>query len=333
MDMGLALGRLCRLSRCGLDVTGRNRVAALSQSSGDLIADRRFEIAAAYAERGDFEAAADLLEQALERAKDWTAAWHALAKVREAQGQSDAAVSAFRRAAALDATDELGASLDLARLGMTPPPEAAPERYVAALFDQYSKQFETHLTVELSYRAPALLAEAVARCASRQFGYVVDLGCGTGLCGGVFRADAEILVGVDLSPLMLGEARAKNIYDALETRSLTGFLEAAAAVSIDLLLAADVLVYVGNLASVFRLAHRALRQGGLFAFTLQKAADDRDLVAGFHIAADLRYSHHRSYVETLARQQGFTICVLEEASSRREAGANVPGLVVVLEKR
>jgi len=267
-------------------MTSRN--GAVPRSSGDVIADRRYDIAAAFGERGDFEAAADLLEQAIERAKDWPAAWHALAKAREAQGQSDAAIAAYRRAVALDQEDELGASLDLARLGATLPPAAAPERYVARLFDQYARRFETHLTGELDYRAPALLVEAVARCAFKKFAHVVDLGCGTGLCGAAFRASAGILTGVDLSPEMIVEARAKTIYDALNTDNLIAFLEAVEPASIDLLLAADVFVYVGNLAPVFRLAHRALRDGGLFAFTLQKARESEqsasDESVGFQIA-------------------------------------------------
>lgn len=313
-------------------MSGRN--GAMPRSSGDVIADRRYDIAAAYVERGDFDAAADLLEQVLERAERWPAAWHALAKAREAQGRTEAAVAAYRRAVALDANDELGASLDLARLGADLPPDIAPEHYVTRLFDQYAKRFETHLLGELDYRAPALLREAVGRCRSRKFAHVVDLGCGTGLCGAAFRASTEILTGVDLSGEMIAEATAKNLYDALHRQGLAAFLQAARPESIDLLLAADVLVYVGNLAPIFELAHRALHNGGLFAFTLQRGPEhsSSDETRGFRIAGDLRYSHDRHYVETLARRRDFALRICDEASPRREAGADVPGFVVVLQK-
>ncbi len=247
-------------------------------------------------------------------------------------GETAAAIAAYTKAAALDPNDELGASLNLARLGATAPPDAAPEHYVRSLFDQYANRFDAHLTQQLDYRAPQLLADAVARHAPGKFARVVDLGCGTGLCGAIFRNRAEKLIGVDLSPQMIAEARRKNIYDALYAESITRFLEISAEASIDLMLAADVLVYVGNLDPLFRLAHRALRANGFFAFTLQSAPSEKSDSAGFRIAGDLRYSHDPDYVEAAARRNGFAIRLLERATPRREAGIDVPGLVVLLQK-
>ncbi|HEY1736776.1 MAG TPA: methyltransferase domain-containing protein [Methylovirgula sp.] len=307
-------------------------LAPMPRSSGDLLADRRYEIAMSYAEDGDFAAAADIFEQVLERVPTWPVAWNALAQAREAQGDCAAAIGAYMKAAALDEKDVLGAGLHLARLGATTPPDAAPEQYIRSLFDHYAARFDAHLIGQLNYRAPALLTEVVARHVPPRFARVVDLGCGTGLCGAAFREKAETLTGVDLSPQMIAEARRKNIYDALHAENIADFLDASPAASADLLLAADVLVYIGDLDPLFRRTHRTLSANGLFAFTVQTTSSEEPNATGFRIGGDLRYSHEPDYVEAAAQRNGFAVLALERAPTRREAGVDVPGLVVLLQK-
>src|ERR1700739_1638906 len=91
--------------------------ARLFLSSGDLIADRRFEFARDLQLKGDLSAAADLLVQATELAPDFATAWFTLGKMREQLGERDVAVAAFRRARTADPDDRHGASLHLMRLG------------------------------------------------------------------------------------------------------------------------------------------------------------------------------------------------------------------------
>src|SRR6266571_18366 len=86
-------------------------------SSGDLLADRRYERARALEADGDLAAAADLLAQALERAPGFVSAWFALGEVRAYAGDRAGAVAAFRSALAADPADRHGAALRLARLG------------------------------------------------------------------------------------------------------------------------------------------------------------------------------------------------------------------------
>src|SRR3984893_8136055 len=90
--------------------------ARLFLSSGDLMADRRFEFARDLQLKGDLAAAADLLLQATELAPDFVSAWFTLGDIREALGEHDAAVAAFRNAHAADPGDRHGASLRLMRL-------------------------------------------------------------------------------------------------------------------------------------------------------------------------------------------------------------------------
>lgn len=301
-----------------------DRPPPVFRSSGDVIADRRFDYADAFASRGDHHAARDLLEQALERAPHWPAAWLALGRAEQSLACRDRAIAAFTRAATLDPQDELGAALHLARLGAIPAPAAAPESYVRGLFDQYAEKFDLHLVDALAYCAPALLVEATAGLDRVRFAHVVDLGCGTGLCGAAFRARAEFMTGVDLSPRMIEQARSKGLYDRLVVRNLNAFLDAEPAASVDLLLAADVFVYLGDLNQVFLLARRVLRERGMFALTLQSAE------SGFHLGSDMRYAHAPAYVREVAGRHKFAVVVLEAASSRRDGGADVSGLVAVL---
>jgi SAM-dependent methyltransferase len=155
------------------------------------------------------------------------------------------------------------------------------ETYVRRLFDQYAARYDTALTGRLAYRGPALLREAVEKvthAAGRpvHFSSMLDLGCGTGLGGAAFRPVTGRLVGVDLSPAMIAQAAAKDLYDRLGTADLADFLaeEAGAAALYQLVLAADVFVYVNDLGPIVAAVARVLAPGGLFAFTVETHSGD-----------------------------------------------------------
>jgi predicted TPR repeat methyltransferase len=162
----------------------------LFHSSGDLMADRRFEFARDLQLKGDLPAAADLIEQALELAPDFTSAWFTLGEIRQQLGEGDKAIAAFRKACDCDPEDQHGAGLHLMRLGDAQMAEM-PKAYVQALFDQYAPRFEHTLINDLDYRAPSLIFKAVvaARVAAKKpalFKRTIDLGCGTGLAAAAF---------------------------------------------------------------------------------------------------------------------------------------------------
>jgi predicted TPR repeat methyltransferase len=155
--------------------------ARLFLSSGDLVADRRFEFARDLQLKGDLVAAADLLLQATDLAPGFISAWFTLGEIREQLGERDAAIAAFRKALAADPEDRHGASLRLMLLGAEKL-SAMPEAYVRVLFDQYAPKFEKALVDDLGYRGPALLFKAVlaARQAIRKpafFKRAIDVGC------------------------------------------------------------------------------------------------------------------------------------------------------------
>jgi predicted TPR repeat methyltransferase len=305
--------------------------ARLFLSSGDLMADRRFEFARDLQLKGDLPAAADLLMQAIELAPNFTSAWFTLADIREELGEHDAAVAAFRRAQTSDSNDRHGAGLRLMRLGAEPL-AGMPQAYVQTLFDQYAPRFETSLVDDLGYRGPALLFKAVlsVRSAARKpafFKRAIDLGCGTGLAAAAFANGVDHFIGVDLSPRMIERARATGLYDELEVADMLQGLRARGDASADLILAADAMVYVADLAPVLGEAARVLAPGGLLAFTVETHDGE-----GVVIGQGLRYAHDTAYVRAVVESAGLKLSLLEDRSARNEDNVPVPGLVAVAAK-
>jgi predicted TPR repeat methyltransferase len=305
--------------------------ARLFLSSGDLMADRRFEFARDLQLKGDLPAAADLLMQAIELAPNFTSAWFTLADIREQLGEHDAAVSAFQKAQASDANDRHGAGLRLMRLGAEPV-TGMPQAYVQTLFDQYAPRFESSLVDELGYRGPALLFKAVlsVRAAARKpalFKRAIDLGCGTGLAASAFAKGVDHFIGVDLSPRMIERSRATGLYAELEVADMLQGLRARVDASADLILAADAMVYVAELAPVLAEAARVLAPGGLLAFTTETHGGE-----GVVIGHGLRYAHGATYVRAAVESAGLKLSLLEDRSARNEDHAPVPGLVAVAAK-
>jgi len=302
------------------------------RSTGDFYADRRYEYARAAFDEHDFEAAADLARQVLELAPGFAAAHAMLGRALAEMGAREEAVSALRQALALEPEDALGVRLDLARLGALAPGEAITDGYVRALFDDYAPKFDRHLTRSLAYRGPQLIADALRRACSKQirdyrFGLTLDLGCGTGLMAQELVGHCVAIEGVDLSPRMLEKAEKTKLYDALHEAELVAFLSGRRTGEADLVVAADVFVYMAALDAVFREAHRVLKREGLFAFTVQAHAGE-----GFVLGEDARYAHSESYLRELAASAGFTVVIVERVATREDRGVPVPGFLCVLQR-
>src|SRR3979411_2945844 len=247
--------------------------ARLFLSSGDLVAHRRFDFARDLQLKGDLVAAADLLLQATELAPGFALAWFTVGEIREQLGERDAAIAGFRERVLAAPDDRHGASLRLMLLGAEKL-SAMPQAYVRALFDQYAPKFETALVDDLGYRGPALLFKAVlaARHAVRKpafFKRANDLGCGTGLAASAFAKGVDHFIGFDLSPRMIERARYTGLYAQREVADMLEGLRCRPDASAELILAADAMVYVSDLAQLFREAKRVLLAGGLLAFTVE----------------------------------------------------------------
>jgi predicted TPR repeat methyltransferase len=302
---------------------------ATFRSSGDLTADRRYEYARAALEDCDGVAAADLFRQTLELVPGWPPAHFGLGEALALEGDSKGAAAAFARTLELAPEDALGASLRLARLGFHQAGDAMRPGFVAALFDEYADAFDGHLLEALGYRGPAIIMDALGTVCDRfqrslQFASAIDLGCGTGLMARALAAYVGELDGVDLSPRMVAKAKATGLYRNVHVGDATEMLRSSSD-RYSLIVAADVLVYIGDLAPLFAAAASALTAEGLFGFTVQKHEGE-----GFILGGDLRHHHSARYLRAAAGSNGFSILQLAECITRKDAGEDVPGLVAVL---
>ncbi|NKK64184.1 methyltransferase domain-containing protein [Rhizobium leguminosarum bv. viciae] len=302
-------------------------------SSGDVLADRRADYARMLEEGGEPEAAAELMEQALELVPGWAAGWYRLATYLEKAGRGEAAIEAYRRTLALGPDDIFGAALKLALLGDAATPDRPPSRYVERLFDDYADRFESALVEKLDYSVPQKLAALVAST-GRRYELAVDLGCGTGLLGPEIRGRAGRLEGFDLSQNMLAKAAEKHVYDSLAQADLSlapelsGVFADAARHRADLVTAADVLMYLGNLESVFAIVGELAASGADIAFSVEDAGEGD----GFHLAPSLRYAHSERYVRMLLARHGFQILATVKSVIRKDGGKPVSGILFLTRK-
>jgi len=300
-------------------------------SSGDLIADRRYNAAMDLASRGDVSAAADILAQTISATPGFAAAWFALGAIRARLGDRQRAVAAFTEASRADPEDYHGARLQLARLGAGDSTPAMTEPFLRRLFDQYAARYDTALTERLRYRGPAIVREAVRSVLHglrrpMRFEALLDLGCGTGLAGGAFRRFTAQLVGVDLSPAMVARAQAKNLYDRLLVGNFASFLtdEIENGAKYDLVLAADVFVYVNDLTKIIADIARVLAPVGIFAFTVETYSGP-----GVELLPTLRFAYGEPYLRTAVAAGGLKLLKLEKTAIRTEKAAPVQALVLV----
>jgi predicted TPR repeat methyltransferase len=204
-----------------------------------------------------------------------------------------------------------------------------PGPFVTSLFDAYASRFDIHLVGTLGYSAPKLMREAVGRLTrdERRFQHGLDLGCGTGLIGSYFKDIVAEIDGVDLSSKMLEQASHKQIYSKLDCDEIVVWLERAAAESraFDIVLSADVFIYVGNLEPAFGATRRILADNGLFVFSVEHLAQ-----GSFELLPTGRYAHSTSYVRELALRHGFVVELSERVNLRKEGNVMTGGTVFVL---
>jgi predicted TPR repeat methyltransferase len=199
--------------------------------------------------------------------------------------------------------------------------------YVRHLFDQFSSDYDNRMRGHLSYAAPEILRSLFDLVMpGRDQLTILDLGCGTGLAGEVFKALALRLDGMDLSPAMIEKARARGIYDRLIVADLEPGM-GQLGLLYDLVLAADTLVYLGDLVPVFRAAAARLANDGYFLFTVEQADGDE-----FELGPKRRWRHAEAYLRAAAAQTGLCVAGLVAATPRREANVPVEGFAVALAK-
>lgn len=194
--------------------------------------------------------------------------------------------------------------------------------YVRHLFDQFSADYDGRMLGQLDYAAPRILADLAGLVMPARDGLtVLDLGCGTGLAGMAFQQRAARLDGIDLSPAMIEKARQRGIYGRLKV----GDIERAIEGRYDLILAADTLVYLGDLEPLFRAVADHLSPEGFFLFTTEAKEGE-----GFELGEKRRWRHSENYLRQTAKLAKLSLAGLVAASPRTESHQPVPGFAVAL---
>lgn len=308
------------------------------------------------AEAGRMIEAAALYRRAIAAKRDYPAAYQGLGRVLQESGKREDALAAFAQAvrasrgkagtpspAAAPKTSSPTNPMAALERKLTPtvkgaqfhyalaalksvfPPSQVPPEAISGLFDKYASYFDDHLVGQLGYRVPEMIGRAVAEAWEGKPVDVLDLGCGTGLCGPLVRPMARKLVGVDLSPLMIEKARERAVYDRLEIDELVAATRKEP-LAYDLLIAADVLIYLGDLFPVFEAATSALRPGGQLAFSVEAGGGERYNL----IQKSRRYTHSKPYLQKLAGMLGFEELRFEPMVARMENDVPVVGHLIVL---
>lgn len=294
-------------------------------SKDRLSASRRLDVALALVAQGDYVAAIDVARAAIAADGEWDEAHFTLGDIFERAGEAENAIEAFRQYLILDPVDRMGAEVRLTLLGAAAMRDRLPPDYVRALFDDYAPRFEISLRDRLAYRGPELLLEAVRSHLSAATGpvEVLDLGCGTGLVGEVFAGHFDAIDGIDLSPRMINRARAKGMYRTLLAGDITD-MPAEIGSDYSLVVAADVLNYLGDLAPALRAAHARMKPGGLMVFSLEHGD-----AFPFDLGPGQRFRHHQRAIAEWLGECGFELISDELGVLRQEKGNPVEGRIMV----
>jgi predicted TPR repeat methyltransferase len=283
----------------------------------------------ALGERGKAQAS---FARALELRPGYAEAHYNLGVLFGEGGDRQQAAAHLQACLVQDPGDTRGVRMLLAHLGLEAAPARTPEAHLIALYDQRSRSWDS----DRSYHGHEMVAQALRAHAPDRKLDILDAGCGTGLAGALVRDLAQQLDGVDLSPAMLEQALGKQIYDRLQQDDMIAFL-CAHPDCYDAIIGAATLIHFGDLRAVFEAAARALRDGGIFVFTLfSSEAETVDFAAAAHfdLARHGCYGHRAGYVERLAKETGFTTELLEKVVHERDLNDQpVPGLLAVLRRR
>ncbi len=273
---------------------------------------------------GDSDQAIEFYRAAIEADPDLAEAHRNYAGLLAASGDHAAAIAHYQEALRLK-PDYAEVAYILAGLQGDNTPASAPNEYVAALFDQYADEFDAHLTTVLDYRTPQELRTLFDRVAAPAKALrILDLGCGTGLAGVAFHDMAAELAGVDLSSRMIAKAATRNLYQELDVGDIHSALGRRTRYW-DLLVAADVFVYIGDCDAILQAASTALRCGGWLLFSVEQGDS-----ADFRLRESGRYTHSADYFQRLASKHGFTVQAQQSAILRQNLGVDIHGWLFAL---
>ena len=204
--------------------------------------------------------------------------------------------------------------------------QSPPKEYVEKLFDDYADEFDNSLVKQLQYKLPFLIKKLINKVApsSSKFNNVIDLGCGTGLAGQELRGISNNLTGIDLSNKMIIKAKAREVYDHLIGGDIAKTLNASKE-KYDLFVALDVLIYIGEVSSIFKAIRRSCNQNAIFIFSIEVQSD-----GDYSLLKTGRYSHSEDYILRNS-SDGFKLLESKEVKLRKDNDKWITGKIICLQ--
>lgn len=283
----------------------------------------------AYSQLKSYEKAKSAFEKSAKLEPGNTKSLKEIAKILYKSGNKKESVKTLQRLLEQNPDDEIAKHM-IAAFGGSEVPDRASELFVVQTFDNYATSFDESLA-RLEYKAPEIVGDALRRLtkADRRID-ILDIGCGTGLCGPIVKPLASKLVGVDLSAGMLRKAKLRDTYDSLHLAELTDFMQKSDA-TYDAIICVDTFVYFGKLDEAFVAAESILNPCGHLVFTVERHTLDES-ADDFQLQYHGRYSHVDDYLERALSATGLVVQSLTPVVPRIELGEPVNGLLVVAYK-
>ncbi len=292
---------------------------------GDSSIDTLYNIALCHQDLKEFEDAAKLYAIILENDKNHLSTLNNFAYLCHKTGDLKKAEQLYRRLLQLNPQHTAAQHMLNALCGITP--DNAPLEYIESVFDGYAENFEENLLKELCYRTPIELWRFYRELFPENLDCkCLDLGCGTGLAGLAFKSACKELTGIDISDKILKEAEQKSLYKRLIKNDILSFLETTKE-SFNLLIAADVFTYMGNLESLFKSCNKRCEAGGVLCFSVEESKGN-----SFTLKETGRFGHPLRYIEKLCSKTGWKLISVERSNLRKDKNEWISGFLFILQK-
>jgi len=273
------------------------------------------------------EQALPYLQRAIELAPDNEQVFLNLGNTYQMMGELKLAESSFKKVCDINPHNHT-AKYYLAIIKGDNTIARSPDDYVQELFDGYAETFDDQLIEKLHYKTPALIGDMVMKYIDSRRKYkILDLGCGTGLAGIYLKDISDYMVGIDLSPKMLKKAEERKIYDELIATGIDPYF-ASHDFQPDLVISADVFVYIGDISGIFKDVSDSLQDNGMFIFS----TEDTDDTEQFLLKESGRFAHNENYIRKLARESSLQVTDNQKTIIRYEADTPIHGQVYLLKK-
>jgi len=203
--------------------------------------------------------------------------------------------------------------------------KTSPE-YAQNLFNNYALYYDQHMQGALEYGIPQHTGRMIHQLEIHDIDKTLDLGCGTGLSGPILREISQHVTGIDIAEKMLAHAKEKAIYDVLVESEVTQFLQTDKT-NYDLILAADVLPYFGDLSSLFKEVANHLTPQGFFIFSTEISNS-----TPWKLELTARFSHLAEYIAQLCEKNNLHIIEQEKIPARKQNEAPLEVILYAVRK-